>query len=164
MACGGARPLEGVGMSARGGAGARREVPPKQVDAGPVVIPADFRTAMTRLNRQRFPSRGHLFERFLVDVYANAVAREALTGSGSGAFPVGAVFVKEHFEGGQAGGVAKAGAVMMMEKRAAGFDPERGDWRYVVVNATGEVEGDGALAGCAACHGEAGRDHVFRVE
>jgi hypothetical protein len=51
----------------------------------------------------------------------------------------------------------------MMEKRAAGFDPARGDWRYVAVGSNGEVAGDGAIESCAGCHGDAPHDHLFRV-
>jgi hypothetical protein len=52
---------------------------------------------------------------------------------------------------------------MMMEKRAPGFDPPHGDWRYVVVGAHGDVVKDGVVESCAGCHGDAPRDHVFRV-
>ena len=129
--------------------------------APPPALPADFRLTMKKLNRERFMSRGHLYDRFEVDVYANDEAVEA-AGSSATPFSAGAIFVKEHFEPKSKG--AKRGPLMMMEKRAPGFDPDRGDWRYVVVSAEGAVEADGALEACARCHGEAPRDHVFRIE
>jgi hypothetical protein len=74
------------------------------------------------------------------------------------AVPAGARFVEVHFDHG------RAGPLYMMEKRDAGFDAARGDWRYVVVDTTGFVVQDGPLEACAGCHGEAPRDHLFRVD
>jgi hypothetical protein len=114
---------------------------------------------MTRVSGARFLSKGHAGGRWDADVYANRAGAEAL-GAPDRPIPVGAVYVEEHFEKGDAG----AGPMMMMEKRAAGFDAERGDWRYVVVGARGDVVKDGVVESCAGCHGDAPRDHVFRLD
>jgi hypothetical protein len=70
----------------------------------------------------------------------------------------GAVLVMELF----LHATTTAGPTFMMEKRPAGFDPARGNWRYVVVD--GANVADGALDLCAGCHSEAPHDHVFLPE
>ena len=121
-------------------------------------VPADFRTSMTRLTAGRVLSKGHAGGRWDVEVFADPAGAEALLRE-RWPVPVGARFVEEHFERNDAG----AGPIMMMEKRAAGFDPARGDWRYVAIGTRGDVVKDGVIEGCAGCHGEAPGDHVFRV-
>ena len=77
----------------------------------------------------------------------------------------GARLVKEHFE--RAGGADASdptGPIMMMEKMERGFDPDHGDWRYVVVNSAGTVVEDGRVESCAGCHDDAPHDHIFRVD
>ena len=49
----------------------------------------------------------------------------------------------------------------VMEKRAAGYFPDGGDWAYFVVDPTGKVEAGGKLKLCARCHAEAPREHLF---
>lgn len=125
---------------------------------GPSPVPSDFRTSMTRENAARFVSQGHAGGRWDADVYANRIGAEALAAN-RGPVPTGALFVEEHFERGDAG----AGPMMLMEKRAPGYDPAHGDWRYVAIGARGAVVKDGAVESCAECHGDAPRDHLFRV-
>jgi hypothetical protein len=128
--------------------------------AAPVAspVPSDFRTAMTKVNGARFLSRGHAGGRWDVDVYADDAGTSALA-TELGPVPAGARFVEEHFERADGG----AGPIMMMEKRPAGFDAAHGDWRYVAVSSRGEVVADGPVASCAACHGDAPHDHLFRA-
>jgi hypothetical protein len=102
----------------------------------------------------RFFSRGHAGGRWDADVYANDAGAEALR---AGTAAPGARLVEEHFERADGG----AGPIMMMEKRAPGFDAEHGDWRYVAVGARGDVVKDGPIESCAGCHGDAPRDHLF---
>ncbi len=136
---------------------------PRAADAGAAprpltVLPADFRTRLGKLSG-RFVSAGHAGARFDALLYANEGATEAFA-KHAGTFPVGALFIKEHWE---RGGDGKRGPVMAMEKMAAGFDPAHGDWRFVVVAADGEVVVDGKPEGCVLCHDDAAHDHVFRL-
>ncbi len=117
---------------------------------GPSPIPKDLAATFTKLPPERFVSQGHAGARFEMDVWANAAAKEALA-KPAGDYPVGAMFVAEHWER-QAPGTR--GPVMMMERREKG-------WRWVTVSASGEVKRDGAIESCAACHEEAARDSVF---
>lgn len=120
-------------------------------------IPVDFRAKLTKLNRTRFVSKGHAAGRYEVDIYADDQAKAGYAAA-TGELPVGARFIKEHFEG------AKPGPIMMMEKRPKGFDPEHGDWRYVIVSSTGQLVKDGKAESCAGCHDDAPHDHVFKSD
>jgi hypothetical protein len=108
------------------------------------------------VNSARFASKGHAAGRWECDLLANEAGAAALKGGGE--VPVGARFVEEHYEH------DARGPVMGMEKRPPGFDPEHGDWRYVVLSAAGEVVKDGVVESCAGCHGDAPRDHLFAVD
>jgi hypothetical protein len=123
----------------------------------PSPLPSEFRTTLAKINRQRFAAAGHAGGRFDGDLYVTPSAKETAF-SPAGKIEPGAVLVMElvlH-------GTTTAGPILMMEKRPAGFDPARGDWRYVVVD--GASVADGALDLCAGCHGEAPHDHVFPAE
>ncbi len=109
------------------------------------------------MNRARFVSKGHAAGRYEVDIYADEQAKKAYAAA-AGELPIGARLIKEHFEG------AKPGPIMMMEKCTKGFDPEHGDWRYVIVSSTGQLVKDGKAESCAGCHDDAPHDHVFRSD
>jgi hypothetical protein len=123
-------------------------------------VPADFRTRFAKLNAARFLTKGHLFERFAVDLYANESGKDAYDGKAQDV-PIGAMLVKEHFDRTVTGD--RPGPVMAMEKRERGFDVENGDWRYIVVSAAGEVVADGKGERCSGCHREAPHDHLFKA-
>jgi hypothetical protein len=126
----------------------------------PPAVPADFRTRFAKLNQARFPSQGHLVDRFWVDLYANDAGRAIYDGK-TGEAAVGAMLVKDSFEHRVEG--ETQGPIFVMEKKEKGFDPGGGDWRWLVVTASGVVAGEGKLAQCAGCHDDAARDHVFRA-
>lgn len=50
-----------------------------------------------------------------------------------------------------------------MERRAAGYFPEGGDWAYFVIGKEGEIHAEGRLKLCARCHAEAPREHLFET-
>jgi len=160
VACGPSErgPVIGSSNAATGG-GSSTNLDGGMLSAVPLnPVAMDFRTSMTRVNPSRFLSRGHASGRWDVDVYADKAGAEALRGE-HWPVPAGAHFVEEHFERSDGG----AGPIMMMEKRAPGFDTAHGDWRYTAIGTKGEVVKDGIVESCAACHGEAPGDHVFRV-
>jgi len=160
-ACANGASLSGIGTSAGAGESGAASIGDAGVGIGTPganPIPSDFRSALAHVNTARFVSKGHAGGRWEADVYASAGAVQALRGE-LATVAVGTRFVEEQFERGDAG----SGPVFMMEKRAAGFDPAHGDWRYVAVGASGEVAGDGIIESCAGCHGDAPHDHLFRV-
>ncbi|WP_394843976.1 cytochrome P460 family protein [Pendulispora brunnea] len=160
QACGGGSRAP-VGVSTGSTGPAQPAVRDAGAPRGPSGIPSDFRTNLTKINRARFVSNGHAGGRYEVDVYANAAGKAAAT-SNSGDVAVGARLVKEHFE--RTGEGVQPGPVMMMEKMERGFDPEHGDWAYLVVNSAGQPVQNGRVEACVGCHDDAPHDHVFRVQ
>ena len=122
-------------------------------------MPADYRTKFAKLNPARFVSSGHAAGRWDVEVYANDPAQKAIAAR-SRDVPVGAIVVQEHFEKSGAGG---PGPIMVMEKRAKGYSPEHGDWRYTVVGAGGQLVKDGPVEQCSGCHDDAPMDGLFPI-
>lgn len=159
QACG-APPEALVGTSDRpsGGASPRSTRDGGTIDGLPS-IPADYRSKFTKVNPARFVSTGHATGRWDVDVWANDPAQKALAAR-SRDVPVGAVVVQEHFEKSGAGG---PGPIMVMEKRAKGYAPEHGDWRYTVVGAGGQLVKDGPVESCAGCHDDSPMDGLFPI-
>jgi hypothetical protein len=156
-ACGPREPAPLVGTSLAHDT-AHASTPDAGAPASVAVLRRDFRTTFTKASRTRFVSKGHLDDRFTADVYVNAQASGGYA-SEIAAFSPGAMLVKEQFDrtSGQPAGI------LAMEKREAGFDPENGDWRWIVIDAKGALVGEGKLERCAACHRESKHDFVFRV-
>ncbi|MEE8104185.1 MAG: cytochrome P460 family protein [Planctomycetota bacterium] len=100
-----------------------------------------------------FRSKGH--NNMQVDVFVNAIAARTFR-SGQGDYPPGAAIAKT----GSKGGAMKM--IFLMEKRAAGYDRDNGDWFYAGVAADGTVKTAGKLGACAACHSaDPANDYVF---
>jgi hypothetical protein len=156
LACGPSqRAPVGVSTGATSSDAGARAAARISADAG---VPADFEATFTKLNATRFVSSGHADGRWDVDVYVNDLGKNVFAAERT-PVPAGTKLLKVHFE--RPG--AKRGPIMMMEKREPGFDPEHGDWRYVVLSSTGEVVKDGPAGICAGCHDDAPHDHLFRV-
>ena len=83
-----------------------------------------------------------------------------------GPMPVGSVLAKESFMV-TGNGVVKPGPLFVMEKMAAGFLEESGDWRYSMVMPNGKImgitngDGSGKVEFCIQCHIVAERDSMF---
>jgi hypothetical protein len=94
-------------------------------------VGADFRTSMTRVNTDPFLSRTHGGR--WVNTYVNAVGLAAYQRGED--LPVGSVVVKESFEPNTARDgpdLAVRGPIFVMERRARGYYPERGDYWYAI--------------------------------
>jgi hypothetical protein len=157
--CGGARTHEAVGASRSAPAGSTPSAGGVALPRAPSPLPDDYRKTFVKENRARFVSRGHAGGRYEADVFVSPDSQAAWASARS-VVPVGAKLVEEHFER----GTGKPGPTYMMEKRAAGFDEPHGDWRYLVVGAGGETVKDGPIEACAGCHGDAPREHLFRLD
>ena len=160
LACGASPSGALVGVSDRAAGGA---TPATSRDGGAIdgasALPGDYRTKFAKVNKARFVSSGHAAGRWDVDVYANDPALKALAVR-SRDVPVGAIAVAEPFERGGAGG---PGPVMVMEKRAKGYAPDHGDWRWTVVGAAGQLVKDGIVESCVGCHDDAPMDGMFPI-
>lgn len=158
VACGAGGASEAIGASHVATAAEPSSAPVAPAPGGSASpLARDFRATFTKMNHTRFASRGHLRDRFDVDIYLNSTAKTAWE-SGAHAYPVGALLVKDQFDHAVAG---RAAGVLVMEKREAGYDPEGGDWRYVVLGLDGGVEREGKIDACLRCHADAAGDHVF---
>ena len=95
---------------------------------GPLEVGADY-ASYVKMNTAPVASETHGGR--LVDTYVNAVGAGAYLDPDA-AIPVGTVIVKTSMEvrAGQVTG--EAGPIFVMEKRAAGFDPDHGDWAYAI--------------------------------
>ncbi|WP_438028903.1 hypothetical protein [Sorangium sp. So ce233] len=51
--------------------------------------------------------------------------------------------------------------LLAMVKRPAGYDPDGGDWEYVILTPQGTSTHRGALPLCKRCHADAPHDHLF---
>lgn len=127
---------------------------PTVVDAAAAVpspVAADFREHMARVT-ERGVSHGHA-DRFDGIVWTNDAAHAAW--DGPGAMPDGAMLVEEAIERTVKGD--RPAGLLVMEKRA-------GAWRFVVVDAGGHVVTWSREEACIACHEDAPRDFVFRLQ
>jgi hypothetical protein len=71
--------------------------------------------------------------------------------------PEGAILVQAHFHP----GAAESSVLLAMVKHPPGYDPQAGDWEYLVLTPVGEATHRGRLALCKRCHAEAPHDHLF---
>lgn len=117
----------------------------------------DYATHLTEI--ARLVSRGHGGGRYRMRLFANGAALRAWHARAR-RMPVGALFAAAHSERG------RPGPLLVMQKRAPGYDAAHGDWYYAVADsAARRVLRQGRLADCAGCHSTAPTDHVFmRVE
>lgn len=122
-------------------------------------------TRWERFNSAPYRSATH-GQRY-VNNYANASAESYGLYEQAGIMPPGAVIAKDTFYVSDSGGVFP-GALMIMEKMAAGFDDATGDWRYTMIMPDGSLfgttggENAESVEFCAACHVlAAANDHLF---
>ena len=99
--------------------------------------------------------------RKFVNVFVNEAGRRAMLEKLKPRFPVGTLVVKEKLERRDA---AEPELLTAMYKREAGYDPEGGDWEYLVLDGRGtKVRARGRLESCRACHrADADTDFVSR--
>lgn len=93
-------------------------------------------------------------------VYANELAREALSNEGRTKFPVGSIIVREKLAGRDA---ARPELIAVMIKRSPGFNPAGGDWEFITADGTlTKVRERQKKGSCLDCHSsQADRDFVF---
>jgi hypothetical protein len=143
--------MDAVGISDKRVSGTS---PPDEAGAiPPSPVAADFRDHMTRVVPRQL-SRGH-GSKFDGIVWLNDAAKAAWAADGD--MPEGAVLVEETLDTvvrGDAKGGDRAAGLLFMEKKD-------GAWRFEAVGPEGRVAED---ARCAACHAQASRDDVFRVD
>lgn len=116
VGCGGAAPPRSAGS----GGGDDRS---RGEDFGPLEVGADWASYM-KMNTAPVRSAPH--GRRLVDTYVNTAGAAAYLDD-TAEIPVGTIVVKTSWEADGA-----PGPIFVMEKRAPGFDRERGDWYFAI--------------------------------
>jgi hypothetical protein len=102
-------------------------------------------TAEQRRQEEENPHR----DKF-VTVYVNDAGRRAMLEEKSPRFPAGSLVVKEKLTTRDS---SDPELLTAMLKREAGYDPEGGDWEYLVLDGRGrDVRARGKLETCRACH------------
>jgi len=133
-----------------------------RVNAEPQVVASQIAiqcAAPTLAQRQLEDGNPHRDK--LIVVYVNEVGRAAMMEQKKPVFPVGSIVVKEKL-------TTKESAVpellTVMRKREAGYDPERGNWEYLVFDGPGKVlQASGKLEKCQGCHQlEKNTDYISR--
>jgi hypothetical protein len=134
---------------------------PVLVDAGLAMLCVGPRLENVDNARKRSGPHAHTSIR----IYMNGVAAEHFPNS-SKRYPIGSIIIKEK-QGLYYGGKTPdrhsktADGVGGMIKRAAGYDPDNGDWEYFYFEDPSKVE-HGKIASCIDCHrGAAAKDFVF---
>lgn len=94
------------------------------------------------------------------EVFVNSVGARVSDGSAPLPYPVGSIIVKESYRnsGGSKGSLT---GITVMAKRSAGYDPENGDWEYLMLTSKMWVQARGKLSACISCHLAADNDLVF---
>ncbi len=123
-ACGGTS-TPAKGSSGTAAAAAKPADPAAQF--GPLDIGADYQTYKKVTKHPHLsPTHGKRF----VEIWVNDVGYPAYTSEAE--FPVGTIIVKESWESAGDGPSETRGPIFVMEKKAAGFDPEHEDWYYAI--------------------------------
>lgn len=104
-----------------------------------------------RQNWELWPGKGELYQGgephgALFTTYLNDAAFNALTNL-TGTIPDGGIIVKENYTPD-----AVFNLITVMYK-SEGFDPKNANWFWAKIGAAGDVQAEGKVAGCQACHG-----------
>ena len=85
-----------------------------------------------------------------ITVYVNDTGRHAMMEEQSPHFPQGSIVVKEKLTTAKSD---KPELLTVMYKRESGYNPESGDWEFLVFDGAGKsIQARGKLENCQACH------------
>lgn len=135
-------------------------------DGGPVI------SELCRVPPSQDPGNPHTQQRTLLNpdvktrsgfirVWVNEPARQPMLEEREPRFPNGSIIVKEKLV---AVDNPDPELLTVMIKRAAGFNPELGDWEFLVTSGDGQlIQARGRLENCQRCHSsQSSEDFVFR--
>lgn len=118
-----------------------------RVNPEPTQVNAQTSQLCAALTAPQPPSSPH--DKYIT-VYVNEIGRHAMMEEKAPHFPQGSVIVKEKLT------TPKSDTpelLTVMIKRAHGYNPESGDWEYVVLDGEGRsVQARGKLENCQSCH------------
>ena len=98
-------------------------------------------------------------------VYVNDIGKAAMLEQKVPVFPEGSVIVKEKWVSSVQINPALPELLTVMRKRDDGYDPDKGNWEYIVFDGAGQtLQADGKLENCQGCHIQhRATDYVTRV-
>ncbi|HEY6243907.1 MAG TPA: cytochrome P460 family protein [Pyrinomonadaceae bacterium] len=98
-------------------------------------------------------------------VYVNDIGKAAMLEQKVPMFPEGSVIVKEKWAISFRSDATSPELLTVMRKRDDGYDPDKGNWEYMVFDGTGQtLQADGKLENCQGCHMQhRATDYVTRV-
>jgi hypothetical protein len=133
-----------------------------RVNPEPVVMPSNLAimcAAPTAKQLEFEESNPHT--RKFITVYVNDIGRRAMMEELEGVFPPGSVIVKEKLARKDS---SSPEVLTAMIKREPGYNPQYGDWDWMVVDGSGtSVLARGKLVNCQGCHETyKGGDYVSR--
>ena len=95
------------------------------------------------------PTSPHGSDKYIT-VYVNEIGRHAMMEEKTPHFPQGSVIVKEKLTNPKS---TTPELLTVMVKRERGYNPESGDWEYMVIDGNGlSVKERGKLENCQTCH------------
>jgi hypothetical protein len=97
-----------------------------------------------------------------VVVYVNDIGKPAMMEQKLPVFPEGSVIVKEKLTTKDS---SSPELLTVMRKREPGYDPDKGDWEYMVFDGAGQtLQASGKLENCQGCHIQhRATDYVSRI-
>ena len=100
-------------------------------------------------------------QKFVV-VYVNDIGKPAMMEQKLPVFPEGSVIVKEKLTRNDS---SSPELLTVMRKREPGYDPDKGDWEYMVFDGAGQtLQASGKLDNCQGCHLQhRATDYVSRI-
>jgi hypothetical protein len=95
------------------------------------------------------PASPHGSDKYIT-VYVNEIGRHAMMEEKTPHFPQGSVIVKEKLTSLKS---TTPELLTVMVKRERGYNPESGDWEYMIVEGNGlSIQERGKLENCQSCH------------
>jgi hypothetical protein len=118
-----------------------------RVNPEPVTMAAQASQACAAV---AMPDPNNPHSRKFITVYVNDIGRHAMMEEETPHFPQGSIVVKEKLSTPMS---TTPELLTVMIKRASGYNPESGDWEYLVTDGTGKsIQKRGKLENCQGCH------------
>lgn len=133
-----------------------------KVNPKPMKLPAPLNVlcAAPDVTKDRADSSSNPHRQKFFTVYVNEIGQRAMLKELKPAFPAGSMVVKEKLSAQS----SEPELLTAMIKRERGFNPESGDWEFLVLDGSGKkIEARGKLETCQSCHAaKKNSDFVFR--
>ncbi|HEX5874817.1 MAG TPA: cytochrome P460 family protein [Pyrinomonadaceae bacterium] len=133
-----------------------------RVNPEPVVLPSHLaRMCFAPTAKQLELEESNPHKDKFITVYVNEIGKETMMEKLEGVYPQGSVIVKEKLARKDS---SSPELLTVMIKREHGYNPQYGDWAWMVVDGSGtSVLARGKLTNCQGCHEQyKGGDYVSR--